>query len=523
MLTTIVEDYMTKRTFVYGATILLGANLLNRLLGMAYQYYIMSNIGGEAYGLFAMVFPIYMLALVITTAGIPLAIAKMVSEEVSLGRSLQARSIFHLALWLLCISGAIVSIGLYFLSPYIAHRIFPDPRVITIFQICTPAIFVVSVSSAFRGYFQGLQNMVPTAISQICEQIVRVAVGYTAAIQLLKSGVEWAAAGLALGMLAGELVGLFAIVLQYQLQKHNYIVDGHKPSYSYRRILSKLWYISSPVTAGRLIATGLSALDALLIPMRLQVAGYGAREAITLFGQLGGAAFTLLTFPSVFTFALATSLVPAISEAAALSQFHVVRARSAEAIRLTILIGIPCLIILFYFSRPLTAVFKSTEIAPVLRILAIGGIFSYIQQTTTGILQGLGKVQIPVLNSIIAASIRIPLLIYLTGLPQWGLRGTAWAYALGYFIMASLNLMAISRYTGMPLDLQRFVLQPLSGGIGMLLVFHFLDPLLGGHIAGYFSEFFIGLTLYSLILFFNGGVSFADLRRLPLIGKYLPI
>ena len=92
---------MTKRTFVYGATILLGANLLNRLLGMAYQYLIMTNIGGEAYGLFAMVFPIYMLALVITTAGIPLAIAKMVSEEVSLGRALQARSIFRLALWLL--------------------------------------------------------------------------------------------------------------------------------------------------------------------------------------------------------------------------------------------------------------------------------------------------------------------------------------------------------------------------------------------------------------------------------------
>jgi len=515
---------MPRRTFVYGATILLGANLLNRMLGFAYQYLIMAHIGGEAYGLFTMVFPIYMLALVFTTAGIPLAIAKMVSEEVSLGRVFAAKAIFQLALKILGVSGALVSLILYFISPYIAHRIFPDPRVINVFLICTPAIFIVSISSVFRGYFQGLQNMVPTAISQICEQIVRVAFGYTASLRLLKSGVEWAAAGLALGMLAGEMVGLFVIILQYQHQQTNQTsnLTNPGPGYSSRLMLSKLWHLASPVTAGRLLSTGLSALDAMIIPLCLQAAGYGAREATTLFGQLGGAAFTLLTFPSVFTFALATSLVPAISEAAAQRQFHVVRARSAEAIRLTILLGIPCLIILFYFSLPLTAFFRSTEIAPVLRVLALGGIFSYLQQTTTGILQGLGKVQLPVLNSIIAALLRIPVLVYLTGLPQWGLRGTAWAYTLGFLIMAVLNLLAIIRYTGMPLDLQRFILQPISGGIGMLLVFHFLDPIFGGQVSGYLSEFFIGLTLYSTILFLNGGITFNDLRRLPWLGKFLP-
>lgn len=514
---------MAKRTFVYGATILLGANLLNRLLGFAYQYLIMNNIGGEAYGLFHMVFPIYMFALVITTAGIPLAIAKMVSEEVSLGRISHAQSIFRLTLWLLSISGAIVSIALYFLSPYLAHKIFSDPRVINVFLICTPAIFIVSVSSVFRGYFQGLQNMVPTAISQICEQLIRVAVGYTAALRLLSNGVEWAAAGLALGMLAGELVGLIAIVFQYQRAKSKITHEGQALAYSSREILGRLWNLAFPVTVGRLLSTGLSSLDAIIIPLRLQVAGYSAREAVTLFGQLGGSAFTLLTFPSVFTFALATSLVPAISEASARRQLNVVRARSAEAIRLTILIGIPCLIILFYFARPLTAFFKSTEIAPILRVLALGGIFSYLQQTTTGILQGLGKVHLPVLHSIIAAIIRIPVLFYLTGLPQWGLRGTAWSFTLGYFIMAVLNLTAISRFSGMPLDLQRFVLQPVFGGVGMLLVFQFLDPFLGGQVIGYLCEFLVGITLYGIILLFNGGVTFADLRRLPWIGKFLPL
>lgn len=513
---------MSKRTFVYGAAILLGANLLNRLLGFAYQYLIMTNVGGEAYGLFNMVFPLYMLALVITTAGIPLAIAKMVSEEVSLGRLANARAIFRLALWLLSISGAIVSLSLYFLSPYIAGRVFADPRVLNAFLICTPAIFIVSVSSVFRGYFQGLQNMIPTAVSQICEQIIRVAVGYTAALRLIRHGVEWGAAGLALGMLAGELMGLLVIIIQYLRSRPPASGDGGK-TYSTRQILSRLWQLASPVTMGRLLATGLSSLDAIIIPSRLQVAGYSAREAVTLFGQLGGSAFTLLTFPSVFTFALATSLVPAISEAAVKRQLNVVRTRSAEAIRLTILLGIPCLIILFYFARPLTAFFKSSEIAPILRILALGGIFSYIQQTTTGILQGLGKVHLPVLHSIIAAVIRIPALFYLTALPQWGLRGTAWTFALGYVIMAILNLMAISRYSGMPIDLQRFILQPASGGIGMLLVFQFLDPLLKNHTLGYPLEFMAGTAVYGIILLSNGGVTFKDLKRLPWIGKFLPL
>ena len=514
---------MPKRTFVYGATILLAANLVNRVLGFVFQYLIMNNIGGEAYGLFNMVFPVYMLALVLTTAGIPLAIAKMVSEEVSLGRTAQAQAIFRLAFWILFVSGVVVSTSLYFVTPFLAHRIFPDPRVLTIFKICTPAIFIVSISSAFRGYFQGLQNMVPTAISQICEQLVRVVVGYTAAIRLLSAGVEWAAAGLALGMVAGELVGLLVIALQYQFVLPKFKSESHEAGYSSRLILGKLWHLAAPVTAGRLLASGLLALDALLIPKCLQLAGYGAREATTLFGQLGGTAFTLLFFPSVVTFALATALVPAISEAASRRQLQVVRARSAEAIRLTILIGIPCLIILFYFALPLTGFFKSPDIAPILRVLALGGIFLYIQQTTTGILQGLGKMHLPVLHSIIAAIIRIPILVYLTSLPHWGLRGTALAYTVGFIVMAVLNIISISRYTGMPLDLQRFFLQPVSGGIGMLLIFHLLDPIIGGHVAWYLIEFSVGFALYMIILFFNGGVTLADLKRLPWLGKYLPL
>ena len=511
---------MAKRTFIYGAVILLAANFLNRVLGFIYQYLIMTHIGGEAFGLFNMVFPMYMFALVFTTAGIPLAVSKMISEAVSLQNYSRARSIFRTSLLLLTCSGLVISVALYIISPLLAERFFPDPRVLRLFLICTPAIFVVSVSSAFRGYFQGMQNMLPTALSQICEQLVRVSVGFFSAYTLLPRGIEWAASGLALGMLSGEIIGLFIIILQYKLQKTK--KSSHQDESLHPiQTMKELFHLAYPVTIGRLFSSGLSTVDAMLIPQRLQLAGYTAREATTLFGQLGGAVFTLLNFPSVFTFALATSLVPAISEAAARKQFQTVKLRSAQALRMTIFIGVPSLVILFFFAEPFSAFFKSEGTSSILRILALGGIFSYLQQTSTGILQGLGKVQLPVIHSIISAVIRIPILFILTASPQWGLKGTAVAYVVGFFISSTLNVAAIVHYTGMPVDLREFLLHPLMGGIGMMLAFRLFHPFFAFHPLAFLLEIILGAVLYFAILFFNGGINRDDLQRNPWLGKFL--
>ncbi|MDR3269989.1 MAG: polysaccharide biosynthesis protein [Peptococcaceae bacterium] len=514
---------MTNRTFVYGAIILLCANLFNRFMGFGYQYLIMTYLGGEVYGLFSMVFPVYMMALVLTTAGIPLAVAKLVSEEISLGRPQQALAILRISVTLLFTLGALVSVLLYFIAPFFAARLFADIRVLKVFQICTPAIFIVSLASAFRGYFQGWQNMLPTALSQVAEQIVRIAAGFSTAMYYFPKGTDWAAAGLAIGMLSGEVIGLLIIGLQFLFSKKTRApATTLAAPLSARQILGKLWRLSTPITAGRLLSSGFSALDALIIPQRLRAAGYTFQQAATLYGQLGGTAFTLLAFPSVFTFALATSLLPAISDAAAHQRIRQVRALSTEALRLTILLGTPCLIIIFYFADPLSAVFKSANIAPVLRILAIGSIFTYLQQTTNGILQGLGKMHLPVIHSLISSALRLPLLIYLTGNPLYGLTGCAIAYVVGFVTTAILNLAAISRLTGLPANLRDLFLLPGSAGLLMLIVFRLVTPLLDGPLWGYPAAMGIGSVIYLLTLCLNGGLSRKDLYRLPWLGKFIP-
>lgn len=505
---------MPKRTFVYGAALLIGANVINRILGFGYQYLIMTHIGGEAYGLYAMAFPIFVLALVLTTAGIPFAVAKLVSEEVTLGNHRQAKRILHLALVILSFSGTIVSLSLVTLIISMSGRLFPDPRVAPVLLICVPAVFIVSLSSAFRGYFQGLLNMLPTALSQTLEQVTRVACGFSVSLYLLPRGIVWAAGGLAFGMVVGEAAGLISIALQYYFSRHSQLSRWRDTLQTKRYTLTRMWQLAAPVTAGRLLSSILPVVDAMLIPHRLQTAGNSARQATILFGQLGGTGFTLLSFPTVFTIALAVSLVPSVSEAAAKGSLPMIRAYSKEAIRVTILLGLPCLAILFYFAGPLTALFKSAALAPVLQILAIGGIFFYLQHTTTAVLQGLGRVDLPLIHLTIASAIRIPLLYWLTGLPALGLAGSAWAIVAGFSIVAILNIAAIQRQAGMSIDLHQFGFQPISAAIGMILFFRLLTPSLSDRILNYPGEMAAGCLVYLIILVLNGGITRRDLRRI---------
>lgn len=515
---------MPKNSLIYGAMILFVANLINRILGFIYQYLIMHYVGSEAFGLFYMVFPVYMTALVLTTAGIPLAISKMVSEKISVGHYNEAQKTFRIALLTLFISGLLVSLLLFFNVSFIVDRFFSDQRVLMVFKICIPSVFIVSIASAFRGYFQGIQNMVPSAVSQVCEQLFRVTVGFALSLKLLSKGIEWAASGLAAGMLGGEIIGLGVILIQYFLRRNKNVFDTrriHRSNQSSKSIFGSLITLSLPVTGSRLMSTGLSALDAIIIPKQLVIAGFSARSATSLFGQLSGTALTLLTFPSVFTFALATSLVPAISEAIVKKDYKLAQNRCSDAIRYTIILGLPSVIALYFFAEPLTQIFNSGEVSKVLKVLACGGLFTYLQQTTTGILQGLGKTYLPLIHSITSAVFRIPLLFYLTGMPKWGLVGSAWAYVLGYFCIAVLNISAIRRHIGVVFNFQAFFIQPFSAGLGMLVIIKLFTLYTTPNLATSLVSITVGFCVYLLILNLNGGFNTKDLKKIPLLRRFI--
>ena len=155
---------------------------------------------------------------------------------------------------------------------------------------------------------------------------------------------------------------------------------------------------------------------------------------------------------------------------------------------------------MYYFAEPLTTLFNSSDVANILRVLAIGGLFVYIQQTTTGILQGLGKTFLPLIHSSVSATFRIPLLIYVTSIPKWGLLGSAWVYVLSYFCIAVLNLMAIKRCIGLTYEVKTLVIQPMMAGLGMVVLFKLMSLVIKLSLLSSIGFSLIGLTVYFTIL-----------------------
>jgi len=371
---------MSRQSFVYGALILLSASFINRIIGFVYQMIIIRLIKPEGIGLFNMVYPMYVLVLVLATMGIPVAIAKLVAEEMAKNNAQGAHRIFKICLFFLIISSILFTVLLVLGSPILTKYVFPNPKVYYLFLCLIPGIILVSVCSAFRGYFQGLQQMIPTAVTQTLEQIVRVVVGLTIAYLFLPRGVEYAAIGVSLGVVTGEFVGCLTMIYIYLSRKKPLTSGPRTAPEPLYRTCSRIFGLGIPVTLSRFISTILMSVDAILIPQRLQAAGLFLNETTSVYGLLAGVAETLLFTPTMITVALATALVPAISDALALNNQQLVQSRTSKALRITIGAGLPCAVIFLLLPREMCGIlFGYADAGAILGTLAIGGPFLYFQ------------------------------------------------------------------------------------------------------------------------------------------------
>ena len=252
-----------RQSFLQGTLVLLAANLFNRVLGFVYQIFLIRLIMPEGLGLINMVYPIYVLVLVLATAGIPVAISKLVAEEMAVHNLRGAYRIFKLCFLIMIVNSIIFSALCFLGAPFLLEHVFPNPRVHIIFLSLLPGIIIVSVCSAFRGYFQGLQQMSPTALTQALEQTVRVVCGLTLASLLLPRGLEYAAAGASLGVVAGELAGLSLMLLIYRKKRPPMAgVAATFPDEPAVRSALRIFNLAVPVTLTRFGSTALMSIDA---------------------------------------------------------------------------------------------------------------------------------------------------------------------------------------------------------------------------------------------------------------------
>ncbi|MGI6096770.1 MAG: putative polysaccharide biosynthesis protein [Dethiobacteria bacterium] len=527
---------MSKGSFVQGTFILTFAGFCSRFIGAFFRIILASIIGDEGIGLFQMAYPIYSTLLAISTAGIPIAISKMVSERLTYGDYRGAYRVFRLSFALLTFSGLLLSLTLYKGAAFFANHILEQPRAYYPLLAISPAIFLVTVMSSLRGFFQGQQLMTPTALSQICEQLGRVIFAIILVVILLPRGLEFAAAGATFGAAAGAFFGLLVLIYLYLRHRGKFHIamrrqSGYQPESSLR-LLQQIVLFSVPITLGSLVMPLVNLAD-MVVVVRLQDIGFSPEKASALYGQLTGMANSLIHFPTVVTMALSVSLVPAISEAFALHNRRLIVGRTDLAMRLTMYVGLPSAAGLLILARPITIfLFDNAGASYPLAVLSVGVIFLSLYFTTAGILQGMGKTILPTKNMFYGVAVKFALTWFLTGIPALNIGGAAAATVCGFFVASFLNIREMGMLTGWRMDVVNAIIKPLLAVIIMVVAVLAFSQGSILFAAGYLSERALnalvtiiavvgGAAVYGIALLLSGAISEEDLATIPRLGRLL--
>lgn len=525
--------------FIRGAAILAVAGVGVRFIGAVMKIWLVRVIGDGGIGLYQMAYPIYSTLLAISTAGIPVAISKLVSESVTVDDYREAARVFRIALLILTFTGLVITLLLYFTAEFIVRISDNDPLSVYSIMAIAPAIFFVTVMSALRGFFQGQQYMFPTAASQVIEQIGRAVFSLYLAISLLSWGVEYAAAGAAFGTAAGGILGLLLLIVIYYRRRPAFMEKLRAQRKTRAQptglIIRRIFALAVPITFGSLIMPLLSLIDQLIVPGRLKAIGFAREQATALFGQLTGMAGSVVYFPNVVTLALSMSLVPAISEALVLRDRALIRNRASLSIKLTVLFSMPAAIGLFQLATPVTALLFGLENAGAgyaLAYMSWSVIPLGLYVSTTGILQGLGKTITPVVNMALGGVLKAALAWYLTAIPSLHIGGAALGSVIGTSLAALLNLYAVARQAGWRFRFGELVLLPGLSTAAMAaavsLGYRFLVRLAGSSLTPGFANgfatlgaIFAGVVVYSVSLLLSGSLTREELELVPRIGPQL--
>jgi PST family polysaccharide transporter len=454
------RDVPKRQGFVYGALLLALAAIISKLLGSVYTIVLQNVIGDHGMGLFQMAYPVYATLLAVATAGFPVAISKLVSERIAFGDEYGVRQIFRVATVMLGTLGIVACAVLYFWADSWAS-IAGDPDAAWAIRAISPALLMVPVVSAIRGYFQGYQWMQPTAISQVVEQFVRVATIIGLAMWLTRAGFgrEFAAAGAAFGAVTGAAAALL-LLAYYWVAKHPSALTERRPHGTSARVLARqLLYYAFPISLGAMVVPLMNNVDVVTVVNLLKSAGASQGAATTDFGLLTGRAFKLMMLPTTLASGIGIAVMPAVSEAFTLGFRRLMSERIDTAIRLTVLIALPASVGLAMLAVPVDiALFKDDAGARVIQIMACATFFASVQTTAAAILQGAGWVYLPVLNLALASLAKLVGNLFLV--PIYGIEGAAFSTVLSYAVATTLNFSGMYRCTGERIHWRSWVVKP---------------------------------------------------------------
>ena len=465
-----------KQNFMHGAAILTAGVVVMKILGAIYKIPLQHILGDVGYGYFFTAYTIYNMLLTISTAGLPVALSRMVSEANTLKRPRQAQRIFRIAMATMAVLGVVFSLLMFLFPTEMAIAMVSAPEVSRCVYALSPAVLLVCLTSAFRGYIQGNGNMTPTTVGQVLEVLVKVIVGLALSIWLTRHGASLpvASAGAIFGVTVGSLAALGYMLSCYLRLYRGPSLEACRESSDtpdpVGRTLGRFIRVGVVITLGASVMSLISLIDMKLLHSTLPgVPGIGPALADELIGSYSNMQ-TLFNLPASFITPMTIAVVPAISAAAARKARGEVSAIAESGLRVSAVVAAPMGIGLAVLSDPIVHVIYPVThaIGPtILTYLGIASVFVCIALVTNAILQADGNEMLPILSMVAGGLVKIAANLLLVRRPEMNILGAAMGTVACYAVICVLNCFFIYRRLSEKPDYLRVFLRPLISAVVM--------------------------------------------------------
>lgn len=438
-----------KQTFLHGAALLTLATAVVKVIGALYKIPLNAIIGEKGFGYFNTAYYIYSVLLLISTAGLPVAASRMISQASALGHTNQVRRVYQSAKILYLSLGGVSSILMFVFSRQLA-AFQQQPDAWAAIAALAPCAFLACLLSTYRGFFQGQGNMIPTSVSEVIEASGKLVVGIPMALVILKltNSVALAAAGAILGVLSGSLVASLYMGVLHR-KEYAAMEPSEEVPDRFGKVIRDLLAIAVPITIG---SAGLQAMYLLETHLYMgQLLTYSTQAQADTMKGVYDMALTVYNMPGALTAPIIISVIPAITAHLTQQNGAQVRATEESAARVTSLIALPCAVGLTALGQPVMALLGgyAQERLPLagtcLSVLGVGLFFYSTTQLTNGILQAHGHATRPAIHVLVGGVLKMGVVYLLSGNPALGIVGVGIGSSLCNAFVTVLNLITIAR------------------------------------------------------------------------------
>lgn len=470
-----------KETFMQGVITVMLSQILIKILGLVYRIYLTNRegFGNEGDGIYSSGYQIYALLLTVSSIGVPNAISKLVSERVAVGDHKGANRIFKIAFATFALLGLIGTLLLFFGAHAIANYWLKIPDAELTLVALSPAIFFVSISSVLRGYFNGRKNLKTTARAQTIEQIFKTALTVVI-VELVALGTNTSTKLMAAGAnLATTLATFssFAYLFMYYRLRRKEIGNEIKQTVNYKyervsKIIKMILAVSIPMTLSSIMSSLNKNIDSVTVSRMLQnYQGQTEKEATANYGIIGGKVDTLTSLPLSINIAFATALVPAIAAAKIKKDMKTATQKTSFSLLVSMIIGLPCTIgMCVYAEQILNLLYpNANQGVLVLQICSFTIIFTILDQTINGALQGFGKVFVPAIALGCGCLTKLVCNLTLLRIPGSGVCGAAIGSVACHMVAFTIAYNVLRKNVKLDLTFSKFVVKPIIATAIMII------------------------------------------------------